>query len=188
MLRSPSTTSARPMPGGKRALDGGQLRRAAGLDLRAARPQRRGQVDADQHPGGAGQQDQRERVDLGLRHRRAPPERQGVDRHRQPGNPVRPLLHAVRDAGDPGRALRRPQARATQPRTASRRPPGGQGRRVCPNPVRRHEAPADGRQGDGPFAPRPRPRRADRGRRHRTSPAALGLCPRTERRRASRWC
>ena len=44
-----------------------------------------------------------------------------------------------------------------------------------------HEAAADGRQGDGPFAAGAGARRADRGRRHRAAPAALGLCPQPQR-------
>ena len=50
--------------------------------------------------------------------------------------------------------------------------------RLFADPVGRNEEPAAGRQGDGPFAADPRPRRADRRSRHRASPAALGLCPR----------
>ncbi len=40
----------------------------------------------------------------------------------------------------------------------------------------RHEAPADGGQGDGAFAAGAGARRADRGRGRRAAPAALGLC------------
>ena len=45
--------------GGKQALDDVSFERRAGQHLRPARPQWRGQIDADQHPGRAGQQDQR---------------------------------------------------------------------------------------------------------------------------------
>ena len=55
--------------GGKRALDDVSFDVPRGADLRTARAQRRGQVDADQHPRGAGQQDRRQGDDLGLRHR-----------------------------------------------------------------------------------------------------------------------
>ena len=46
--------------GGKRALERRQLRRSARPDFRAARPQRRRQVDPDQHPCRAGREDRRQ--------------------------------------------------------------------------------------------------------------------------------
>ena len=95
----------------------GQLRRAARADLRAARPQRRGQVDPDQHPRRPGREDRRQGEDLGLRHRRASAQRQALDRRRAAGDHLRSLLHAARDAGDPGGAVRhsrRPSGRATR--------------------------------------------------------------------------
>ena len=119
--------------------------------------------------------------DLGLRHRRASAQRQGVDRHRAAGNPVRPLLHPARDAGDPGRPLRRAQGRAADDGIAARGASRGQGQRLCAHAVGRHEAAADGGQGDGPYAAGAGARRADRRRRHRTAPAALGLCPPAQR-------
>ena len=87
-------------------------------------------------------------------------------------------------ARDPGRALRHPQGRPADDGAAARDAARGQGRRLCAHAFGRHEAPAAGRQGDGPFAADPGPRRADRGRRRRASPAALELCPRASTRRA----
>jgi hypothetical protein len=96
---------------------------------------------------------------------------------------VRSLLHAARDAGDPGRALRRAQEAARSDGAAPRGASRGQGQGLFAHALGRHEAAADGRQGDGPFAAGAGPRRADRGRRRRASPAALGLCPRAQRAR-----
>ena len=60
--------------GKARAAQGGaqghRSRGAARLDLRPARAQRRGQVDPDQHPRRAGDQDRGPGADLGLRYRR----------------------------------------------------------------------------------------------------------------------
>ena len=68
---------------------------------------------------------------------------------------------------------------------ASRDAARGQGRCLCPHAFRRHEAAPAGRQGDGPFAADPGARRADRGRRRRASPAALGASSAGSTRRAS---
>ena len=46
-----------------------------------------------------------------------------------------------------------PKARPADDGAAPRDAAGGQGRRLCAHLVRRHEAPAAGRQGDGPFSP-----------------------------------
>ena len=97
-----------------------------------------------------------------------------------------PFFTPVRDAGDPGRALRRPQGAAPLDGAAARGASGGQGERLCPHAVGRHEAAADGGEGDGPRAARAGPRRADRGRRHRTAPATMDLCPQPQRRRRHR--
>ena len=158
-----------------------QLRRPARADLRPARPERRGQVDADQHPRRTGREDQRQGDRLGLRHRRASAQRQALDRHRAAGNPVRPLLHAARSAGDPGRPLRNPARAAAHDGAARSDAPHRQGRCLCAHLVRRNEAPPAGGQGDGPCAADPRARRADGRRGHRASPPALGLCAGTER-------
>ena len=77
-----------------------------------------------------------------------------------------------------------PKERRRTDRAAPRRPARGQGRGLFAHPFGRNEAPAAGRQGDGPFAAHPGPRRADRRSRHRASPAALGLCPAAQRARA----
>ena len=71
-----------------------------------------------------------------------------------------------------------PRGRAAQRRAARRDAPHRQGQRLFAHPVGRHEAAAAGRQGDGPFAADPGARRADRRRRRRASPPAVGLCPR----------
>ena len=157
-----------------------QHRCSARPDLRPARAERGRQVDPDQHPRRPGQQERRHRLDLGLRHRPAPAQRQILDRHRPPGDLVRSLLHSVRGARAPGRALRSAEGQEADDGAAPRRPARGQGRRLFADPVGRDEAAAAGRQGDGPFAADPGPRRADRRSRHRASPAALGLCPRAE--------
>ena len=96
--------------GGKRALDGVSFDVPRGADLRAARPQRRRQVDADQHPRRAGHQDRRQR------------RRSGASTSTQhPRNAKRsigivpqeilfdPFFTPARGARDPGRALRRPE-------------------------------------------------------------------------------
>ena len=159
----------------------GQLRRPARADFRPARPQRRGQVDPDQHPRRAGREDRRQGEHLGLRHRRASAQRQALDRRRPAGDHLRSLLHAARDARDPGRAVRQSRRRPEERRAARRDAPDRQGQRLCAHLVGRHEAAAAGRQGDGPFAADPGARRADRGGRRRASPPAVGLCPPAQR-------
>ncbi len=122
--------------------------------------------------------------DLGLRHRRASAQRQTIDRRGAAGDHLRPLLHAAGDARDPGRAVRHPAGPAAAGRAARGDAPDRQGQRLFANAVRRHEATAAGRQGDGPLAADPGARRADRRRRRRASPAAVGLCPPASMRRA----
>ena len=78
-----------------------------------------------------------------------------------------------------------PQGGSEERRAARRDAPDRQGRRLFAHSVRRHEAAAAGRQGDGPFAADPGARRADRRRRHRASPPALGLCAPAQRAAAS---
>ena len=104
-----------------------------------------------------------------------------VDRRRPAGDHLRSLLHAAGDAGDPGRALRRPAGRPEERRAAGGDAPDRQGQCLFAHLVGRHEAAAAGRQGDGPFAADPGARRADRGRRRRASPPAVGLCPPAQR-------
>ena len=104
----------------------------------------------------------RQRHHLGLRHRRASAQRQALDRRGAAGDRVRSLLHAPGGAGDPGRALRHPQGGPADDGAAPRDAARGQGRRLCAHPLGRDEAAAAGRQGDGPFAADPGPRRADR--------------------------
>ena len=158
-----------------------QLRRPARTDFRAARPQWRGQIDADQHSRRAGHQDARQGRHLGLRRGRASAQRQARDRRRPPGDHLRPVLHAPRDARDPGRAVRRPGGRAEERRIARRDAFDGQGRCLFADLVGRHEAPAAGGQGDGSFAADPGPGRTHRRGRRRASPAAVGLCPPPQR-------
>ena len=105
-----------------------QFRRSARPDLRAARPQWRGQIDAHQHPRRTGGEERRHGDRLGLRHRRASAQRQALDRHRPAGNPLRPLLHAERSARNPGRSLRHPESRSEHRRAACRDAPHRQGR------------------------------------------------------------
>ena len=118
---------------------------------------------------------------LGLRHRRAPAQFEALDRRRPAGNHLRPLLHAARDARDPGRLVRHRAVRAAKRRAARRHAPHRQGQRLFAHAVGRNEAPAAGRQGDGPFAADPRARRADRRSRRRAPPPAVGLCPQAPR-------
>ncbi len=71
-----------------------------------------------------------------------------------------------------------PPGRAEERRAARGDAPDRQGQCLFAHLVGRDEAAAAGRQGDGPFAADPGARRADRRRRRRASPAAVGLCPR----------
>src|SRR5262249_52038400 len=116
--------------------------------VRPARPQRRRQVDTDQHPGAAGDQDLRQRVDLGDRPRAQPARGGGGDRRRAAGAEHRPVLHAARAARPAGGPLRRAAGRAAGPpepppppplpaagpadraRAYPRPPSGGMGRRL----------------------------------------------------------
>ena len=71
-----------------------------------------------------------------------------------------------------------PKALRQSDELLARDAPDRQGQRLFAHPLGRHEAAAAGRQGDGPLAADPGARRADRRRRRRASPAAVGLCRR----------
>ena len=177
--------SQRPMQGGKRALD------EVSFDVP------RGQIFGLLGPNGAGKSTLINILaglviktggsadDLGLRHRRASAQRQARRsascRRRSSFDPFFTPREALEiQAGLYGV----PKAERRTDAAARRGASDGQGRRLCAHAVGRHEAPAAGRQGDGPFAADPGARRADRGRRHRASPAAVGLCPQPQPRRA----
>ncbi|CAE7904118.1 unnamed protein product, partial [Symbiodinium necroappetens] len=152
---------------------GRQLGDPARQPVRPAGPQRRRQVDADQHPGRPGDQDRGHGADLGLRHRPADAPRARRHRRGAAGAQHRPLLHAARAAGAAGRALRRAAARTAHHGDPRHPGAGGQGAGLHPHPVGRHAPAPDGRQGDGAQPAGAGARRADRRRRHRAAPAAL---------------
>ena len=158
-----------------------------GSILRPARPQRRGQVDHHQHPGG--------RRDLATR----PPAcvkiwrlaRTSTSRRATPaaaigvvpqgaGGGGRVLLHPQGGAGGAGRLLRRAEEGAAHRRPAGRHGPDRQGQGLCAAAVGRHEAAADGGQGHGARPAGADPRRAHRGGGRGASPPALGVCGRPQ--------
>ena len=135
--------------GARRCRPGG----AARLVLRAARAQRRGQVDADQHHGGARGQDRGQVQMFGDRHRRASRAARGApsascrrSSTSTPSSRPRETLEVQAGLyGVPGRAAHR--------RDPGRGRPGRQGRRLCAHAVGRHAPAAAGRQGAGPPPP-----------------------------------
>ena len=158
----------------------------AGRDLRAARPERRRQDDADQHR---------------LRHRaRRAPARcrstattssrdyraaRAADRARAAGADHR----RVRDGVGHRQLQPRPVRQAANPapyRAGAARPVAlGQARQPDHDAVGRHEAPGADRQGAVARAPDPVPRRADGRRRRRAAPGHVAPGARPARSRAS---
>uniref|UniRef100_A0A0N4ZGU5 LigA n=1 Tax=Parastrongyloides trichosuri TaxID=131310 RepID=A0A0N4ZGU5_PARTI len=89
---------------------------------------------------------------------------------------VRPAGTERRRQVDPDQHHRR--GRARRPLGPG---PVGQGQRLCPRPVRRHEAAPDGGQGPGAQSAGADPGRTDSGRGRRAAPPAVGLCPQDQR-------
>ncbi len=126
----------------------------------------------------------------GLGHRHRPRAAPGArrDRRRAAGDRDRLLLHAARADGDAGRVLRRAEIPSAAPSTSSRGCRSRQGGRSRPHALGRHAPPPDDGQGDGARAAGAGARRADRRRRCRAAPAALGACARSRAPPAPRSC
>ena len=175
---------AKVYPTGTEALRGVSLEIAARRLLRAARAQRRGQVDADPLHDRARDADRR--LDPRLRPRRRRQLRRGADgdRARAAGPQHRPLPDRRGDARLPRRLLRDAAQGAPRAHRGAARHvlADRQAQRPHAHALGRHEAAADPRpRADAPAAPAD-PRRADRRRRRRAAAGAVALRPAHQRR------
>jgi ABC-2 type transport system ATP-binding protein len=167
--------------GGKARARRRQLRRSARADLRPSRPERRGQVDADQHPRRSRREERgkldRSGASTSTSIRATPSARSASFRRRSLFDPFFTPKEALEiQAGLYGI----PPAAAEDDELLAAMHLTDKAERLFAHLVGRHEAAAAGRQGDGPFAADPGARRADRRGRHRASPPAVGLCPRAQ--------
>ncbi len=155
---------------GVRALDGLSFSASAGHRLRAARPERRRQVDDDQDPHDAQPARQRQRARRRHRRARRPGARAPHDRRRRPEAELRPRRDRPREPRPAGSDLRRdgPTAEAARRRSCSSASTStAAADRDRQDLLGRHAAQARHRARPAARAERAVPRRADDGARPR---------------------
>src|SRR5438874_4318692 len=156
-----------------------QLRRGGRRNLRSARPERRGEVDAHSHARHAAAADVRFGDRQRLRHREAGERRAAVDRRHPAGDDDRSRAERRREPDHPCQAVRRTaaEARATDGGAARRGRADEVARSAGQEPVGRHAPARRDRARAGARAAHLFPRRADDRARSGVARRRLGDAP-----------